>query len=191
MTKSIYVRTDERIEAVRALEFLEYALRLTIGDQYYWKWAIIALHNAMQAFITCAISGTAGLGAIKERIAAQWLKVYDAGGGPYPDLRLDWFPELYARMKKQLNFAPHQSVDDSVNSISTFRNEFIHFTPRSWSLEANGLPQMAEKCLEVVKFLGWEPGHITWYEGGMLQKAKNYTTGALDLLKKLEHEYNG
>lgn len=191
MAKTIYVETDERIEAVRALEFLEYALRHITEDLYYWKWAIIALHNAVQAFIICAISGTAGLGAIKERIVAQWLKAYETGGGSYPDLKLDWFPELYNRMKEQLNFTSPLGVDESVDCLNNFRNKFVHFTPQGWSLEVNGLPEIAARCLEVVKFLGWEPGHITSYEGEILEKAKKHYIAALDLLAALEKKYNG
>ena len=136
MAKPIFIETDERKEAMKALEFVTFALRLSSEDVYCWKWVIIAVHNAMQAFIVCAISGTAGLGAIKEHIVAKWLKVLDSGSGSYPDLSLGWFPELYARMKKEFNFVPLPNVDESVDRLNKFRNGFIHFTPKAWLLEA-------------------------------------------------------
>ncbi len=52
------IETNERIEAVRALDKAREELRRVLADPYYWKWVIIALHNALQGFMVLATQGT-------------------------------------------------------------------------------------------------------------------------------------
>ena len=91
MSEPICIRTNEYIEAVKALEMLEHMLSLVKKDEYHWKWAIIVLHNAMQAFMVCALKGPAGLGALKPSIAAKWIEALERGIKNRPIRYLDEF----------------------------------------------------------------------------------------------------
>ena len=52
------IRTDDEIEAVYALEKALAELRVARGQPYNWKWAILALHNALQGFMVLALRFT-------------------------------------------------------------------------------------------------------------------------------------
>ncbi len=189
MVREIWFGTNERTEVAKALEMLERTLDLAISDLYYWKWVIIALHNAVQGAIVCTISGSAGFGALKPQIAAEWLRVYRAETGDYPEERLDWFPNLYCRMKAQLGYAPPRCVDKSIKRLNSFRNEFIHFTPKTWDIMANGLPRMAADCLGVLGYLAWDTRRFFWYEEEEGARAKRHYQRCLDLLEHLQSVY--
>jgi len=183
--REIWFETDERTEVAKALEMLERMLDLVVSDPYYWKWAIITLHNAVQGAIVCSISGSAGLGALRPHIATKWLKVYRAGTGDYPDLELDAFPNLYARMKVQFGYVPPSSVDESIAELNTFRNRFVHFVPAGWAIMANGLPGMARDCLGVVGDLAWDTRRFSWYDEDEGQRARLHYERCLNLLERL------
>lgn len=157
-----YLRTDERHEAIKGLEFLLLALEKAQADEYYWKWVIIALQNTVQAFIVCALSGTAGIGALKKDCRIKTLKALESGSGEYIKPELDSFLNLYSRVKTELNFVSTKEIDKDINRIRDFRNDFLHFAPQGWSIEISGLPRMTRNCMKVVGFLGWKPGNFRW-----------------------------
>ncbi|OGR82508.1 MAG: hypothetical protein A2901_00375 [Elusimicrobia bacterium RIFCSPLOWO2_01_FULL_54_10] len=162
MTGNPYLRTDEKKEGLKGLEFLLHALRISAKDEYYWKWVIVALLNTIQAFIVCSISGTAGLGALRKDSRVKHLKAYESGSIEIDEPVLDYFPSLYKKMKSELKFASTKEIDDDVEKARRFRNKFIHFTPQAWSLQIVGLPRITKNSLKVVEFLGWKPGHFHW-----------------------------
>jgi hypothetical protein len=132
MDASRYIRTDKRFEALKALEMVMESLRSAVVDPYRWKWAILAMQNAIQALIVATISGTAGLGALRPDIVKKWLEAYESGTGDFPEeMKIDWFPELYNRMKKEFSYAPDPTVNDSVKMVNMLRNKFVHFAPHS------------------------------------------------------------
>lgn len=47
------------------------------SDRGLWKWAILALHNALQGAMVCHLSGTAQLGALSQGSARDWLDWHD------------------------------------------------------------------------------------------------------------------
>jgi hypothetical protein len=61
----IWLRTDERKEAVNSLEKAYQFILEVHNDPYNWKWVIIAIHNATQAFMVLALQGPASLNVIK------------------------------------------------------------------------------------------------------------------------------
>jgi hypothetical protein len=42
-----------------------------------------------------------------------------------------------------------------------FRDEFGHFKPKGWSVEASGFPQIATDVLEVIRFWFWKPRRLS------------------------------
>src|SRR5688500_8603520 len=53
-----YLSTNERKEAVDAIELTALFLEEAIANPDRWKWVMIALHNAVQAFMVLALKGT-------------------------------------------------------------------------------------------------------------------------------------
>lgn len=132
-------------------------------DNYAWKWAIIAMQNAVQNAIVAAISGTDQLGALTKKAAREWLEAYEQDRTDYPEPWLASFLELYGRMKVRTGFPASPEIDKDIASLVGFRNDFTHFTPKGWSLQLAGLPRILRNALAVVEHLGWK-GHIVWYD---------------------------
>jgi hypothetical protein len=74
------------VDVVTSLETAQqFCSRVTLDD-IYWKWALIAVHSGVQGFMVLALEHGNALLAIKNDIAAKWLKAHDAVT-PYPEER--------------------------------------------------------------------------------------------------------
>lgn len=193
---NLWLRTDETEEAISALEMIaESALALS-ADIYSWKWAIIAAHNALQGFMVLALRQGNGLLALKDKIAAQWLKAYREGG-KYPIEKLDNFLNLYKKVKSDrmlcyghsMKFTATSDHNRSVKKLNQLRNEFIHFVPKGWSLELTGLPEICLRCLEVIEFLGWESGNIIFYDEEQKSRAESALKTTKNVLTDIKKKY--
>jgi len=162
-TSNEYLRTDEIRELVEALRKVAQELESAPTDNYAWKWAIIAMQNAVQNAIVAAISGTDQLGALTKKAAREWLEAYEQDRTDYPEPWLAGFMELYGRAKSRTGFPATPEIDKDIASLVGFRNSFIHFTPKGWSIHLAGLPRILRNALSVVEHLGWK-GHILWYD---------------------------
>ena len=193
-----YLRTNEHEEAVRSLEFAELQARVIASDRYHWKWVLIALHNAAQGFMVLALWNGNGLLAMSPKSAAKWLAAYEAGT-PFPKDTLDRFLNLYAKVKDEANFhylgstafRPGTSHDASFQYLNDFRNEFIHFTPKGWSLLLPGLPAMALDVLSVIEHFGWQSSGILWHERALPVRAKWALRRLRRTLNALQVQYDG
>lgn len=169
-----YLRTDEHEEAVSGLESVaEWSNRVEL-QIHYWRWVVLALHNALQGFMVLALRGSDGLRPLRDDIAEAWLKAHRKGG-EYPFVKvekLDSFLNLYKKIKSDLmlffvhsrKFTPTGPQDRSIKQLNSLRNQFIHFLPRSWLLEVSGLPQICLDCLKIIEFLAWECGNVSWHD---------------------------
>lgn len=190
MTNGRWLETDERREAVKALEMTAKMLSLVRDDEYYWKWVIIGLHNALQALFVVAVSGSAGFGAIEPKQVGKWLRVYRSGKGEYPSLKLMGFVPLYEKVKGSFRLSVPQDVDKSLKRLNDFRNEFMHFTPKGWALELDGLPGLLRNSLRVVESLisGERPGIWGHDNTEAEQVQANYAEVAVSLSRLVPRE---
>lgn len=191
-----WLRTDEHEEAVFALEAAaEWSGRIknTID---YWKWVVLAIHNATQGFMVLALRGSDGLRPLKDDVATAWLTAYREGGA-YPVEKLDSFLNLYKKIKSDTmlffvhskKFTPTGSQGRSIKKLNSLRDDFIHFLPRSRSLEVSGLPRICLDCLILVEFLGWECGNVYWNEEKRRERARIALDTTRQHLESLEAAY--
>lgn len=174
-----YLRTSEHEEAVRSLEWAAKQARGITSDPYQWKWTLIALHNAAQGFMVLALWNGNGLLTMPDHVAAKWLKAY-AEKRRLPEDRLDSFLNLYDKCKNPENFnylgsnafAGSNEHDDSFSALNEFRNEFIHFTPKGWSLQLDGLPTVVIHAIDMISHFGWPSTSILWHEREHRVRAK-------------------
>lgn len=198
MRRSPYLRTDEREEAVRSLEWTAHQANSISDDPYQWKWVLIALHNAVQGFMVLALWNGNGLLALRDKIASKWLDAYN-NGGPYPVEKLDEFLNLYKKVKDKDNFhvigaepfSPDAAHDESFTLLNTYRNEFIHFTPKGWSLELRGLPRVCLDALDLIEYFGWQSTAILWHKQALVPRAKRAVRHMRSTLHTLEVDYGG
>ncbi len=195
---AVYLRTDEQVEAAAALETGGHAAARVALDVYDWRWVVLALHNALQGFMVIALRGSDGLAPLRDKIAAAWLKAYRSNQPP-PNEELDSFLNLYSkikgpRMRQYIHSAIFQakgSEDWSVRKLNVLRNQFVHFLPRSWSLEVSGLPRICLDCVDVIEFLGWKCGNVRWSESSVEQRAVAAVRELRAELSKLASKYGG
>lgn len=195
----IWLRTDERKEAVNSLEKTFQFVLGVREDPYNWKWVLIALHNATQAFMVLALMGTASLNVIKDR--EKWFEAMQLGN-EYPKQQfLLNFLKLYNDIKSKnammengnsKYFSCSEEIDEAVEILNELRNKFIHFIPCNWSIEVAWLPVICKRVLLVIEFLILESGNIRFYDNDELEKAnlKDLITRIRKELESLETEWN-
>ena len=193
----VWLRTDEYEESVSALEMLAESSSMILSDNYRWKWVLIALHNALQGFMVLALRQGNGLKVLNDKIADKWLNAHYKDGS-YPVQKLDTFLNLYKKVKKidQMQcfvdsqaFNASESHDKSVRKLNSFRNDFIHFVPKGWTLELTGLPRICLYCLDIIEFLGWQSGNILWHKEQYQKRAKVAFDQSVNNLEKAKTEY--
>ena len=176
----MYYRTDEETEAADALAVAARFAGELASDMRMWRWIIIALHNAVQGFMVLSLRHGNGLLALTDDSAAEWLKAYEQDAKEFPNEQLDSYLGLYKKVKSSKwgtvggnrRFVPQGTQGRSIRKLNRIRNDFIHFTPKGWSLELAGLPQISLDALAVVSFLGWETTNIHWHDEEPLARSK-------------------
>lgn len=197
MTAPLYYRTDEENEAMDALYMAARFAEKAATDIRMWRWVIIALHNAVQGFMVLSLRHGNGLAALTEESAAAWLTAYEANATTYPEEKLDSYLCLYKKIKSATygtlggnqKFVPRGSQGRSIRKLNRIRNDFIHFTPKGWSLELAGLPRICLDALALLSFLGWETSNILWHDEAALKCAKSSCERMTDTMNGLKRTY--
>lgn len=166
----MYLRTDEELETANAMHMAaEFASNLA-SDLHLRRWVIIALHNAAQGVMVLSLRHGNGLLALADESYAAWMSAYEKNETPPPE-KLDTYLNLYKKVKhKQLGqvggnsrFAPEGAEGDDIMRLNSLRSEFIHFTPKGWSLEVGGLPRIILAAARLVSFLALETTNVFWH----------------------------
>lgn len=195
------LETNEENEAFQSLVMSNEQLLLVDADSYRWKWAIIALHNSLQNFMTIALSNGNILSTLKadsaKTLSAYW-ETRDMEPD-YPDkLLLDVFPSLYSKIKSDAmkvyvnsrSFIATADIDLSVARLNSLRNSFIHYIPRHLILELDGLPKIAFDALAVIEFLLVSSGNVRFFDNSMQAEAIELIPAIRSRLVQLELRYD-
>lgn len=191
-----WLRTNEHEEAISALEALAEWSQRVERDIGYWRWGVLALHNAVQGCMVLALRGSDGLRPLRDDIAAKWMTAYREGG-KYPVEKLDTFLNLYKKVQSDTmlffihskKVIPSHTLGRNMKKLNSIRNDFVHFLPKSWSLEVSGLPEICLDCLALSEFLAWECGNIIWHNEEHRARGQAAIVLAKEQLKNLEHIY--
>jgi hypothetical protein len=156
-----YVHFDEIEDVLASVDLMALVAPLTNKKPSYWKWMIVATHNALQGAMVCAFADTTGTSVLEEKSGArmlEWLQNREGDRGKEPKTRLAEFGVLLERcMTKRPNYEPLVLSDGSLKDIKRlhkeFRNNFAHFTPKGWSIEKEGLPRIARAAIDAIEWL--------------------------------------
>jgi hypothetical protein len=148
---------DERTNAVDNLEMVDHFLR-TLPNPICWKWAIIALHQALYGYAIAAVHGTDPLSVRKNPAD--------------PDSLLISIWEALHRTKDPLFSSPggkplvtSQDEDHAIERlVKEFRNGFEHFAPAGWSIDVSGMSQIFVHILRVIKGIAIGTHSIRFYD---------------------------
>lgn len=163
--ESPFVEINERVDVGEALIELGRQLDRLPEYRYAWRWAVAALHAAVQAAIVVSIAGSAKIGAMRPKAMAKWLDAYDDGRwSDLPDEQTDDFMPLYERMKNQLAYKPGADGDRAVDLLHRLRNRLGHIRPESLLVHPLDLIEVTQNCLPIIRFLliERERGQMWW-----------------------------
>lgn len=153
-----YLHFDEIDDVLSSVDLLALVVPLANEQPSYWKWIIITAHAALQGAMVCALGATSSL-PVLEKKSAKEMRIYLETGKGQPEQRLAHFDTLLKRCRngKYMSNEPLQLDEAQANDVRRlhdhFRNEFIHFTPKGWSIERAGLPRMIRAALDGVEKL--------------------------------------
>ncbi len=149
MISAQWIRYDE---ITNALDYLEKCYKFLIfidSEPQNWKWVVITLHSALYGF---AIAACKGMNS--ESVVTRTKRGHE---------RLIDFDEALRRcqdpawMRVNINYEKFKFSSSQIKAIrklhKVLRNNFEHFTPKSWSIELHYLPDMVYDCLEVIRLL--------------------------------------
>lgn len=196
MIVETYLSTDEQHDVLISLrEVLHQVERVTAGDIHCWKWAVIALASAVNGALTCNLSGTMQVGALREEDAESTIAALqkDAATEMPPRPRLAPPDVLLKRARRDdkrveragptLTISPHQKR--SFDRVFEFRNAFLHFEPLGWSIETSGMPSIFENVLQIVGQTladGWSFRHLDDHDRAELERVLHDVTRRLEEL---------
>jgi hypothetical protein len=166
----MYLRTDEEVETANAMQMAAQFASSLSTDLHLWRWVIIALHNAAQGAMVLSLRHGNGLLALSDESHSAWMAAYDKGETLPPE-KLDTYLNLYKKVKHKewgqiggnTRFAPAGTEGGDIKRLNSLRNEFIHFTPKGWSLEVDGLPRIALAAARLISFLALETNNVFWH----------------------------
>lgn len=167
-----------------------------VSDIQAWRWFVISLHNALQGFMVLSLRHGNGLLALTDDCYAAWMDAYN-NDKPYPQEKLDSYLCLYKKVKHtesgtiggNVRFVPKGSQGLSIRRLNRLRNEFIHFTPKSWSLDVGGIPRIGLDCASLISFLGWETQNIFWHQSEIKEQVMKSHLEMCASLEKIERLY--
>ncbi len=197
-----WLRTNAKIEAYKSLEKLDETLALIKDDVYQWKWAIIILHNCVQAFLVLTLQGTAQIDVLMDNTKdRKRVKQYINGKLPMKYYKLDDFLNLYEKIKStdstqlfccKKKFVATEDHTTAMKKIKEYRDRFVHFFPISWGLCIYGMPEIFQIVMSIIKSLINDIGNFTYQFSSEEMRAIRSFIESIDLkLEKLVNEQTG
>ncbi|MDK2980174.1 MAG: hypothetical protein PWQ55_521 [Chloroflexota bacterium] len=194
-----WLRIDEEQQALLSLEFVNHQINKIEENLLNWEWVLIGIHNALQGFMVLALQGTDGLNVLNEKSAKEWMETYNDGCEKNLNLRLNSFPNLYENIQSPRMqifgiseiFTPKGTQNLSVRQLNKYRNEFIHFLPKGWSIEISGFPRIVIDCIDIITFLAFDSNNILWSDDDQEQKVKQLCSEIKKIANALLVLYNG
>lgn len=179
MFKPKWLEFSEEINALDDLEKAYFFIQQTRQDKNAWKWVVLCIYSAMYGFAICALKGTN-----PDRVIVKTKKRN----------RLITFAEAIDRCQNPLHIkmtvtSKHLQLNDeqkySIKKISEgFRNNFVHYIPKSWRIEVSGMPTIIKDCLEVIGFLALDTGNYTHLTKNQQRRVRSFIYRSVQILKQ-------
>jgi len=152
-----YVSFDEREDVLASSALLELVAPQLKERPFYWKWMIIGAESALQGAMVCALSDSTGTSILDKESAGKlssWLNDKTDNRGNPPAEWLATFPSLLDKCVSELGLVLSGDQRKDIERLhDNLRNNFVHFTPKGWSIEKAGLPRIIETALDALTHL--------------------------------------
>lgn len=202
-----YFRIDERQNTLDSLQKTRVFLSKIEKDEFYWKWAMIALHNAVYGSMILSL-----LGSNPERVKAKNSKKdgEEKVIGFWEAFKRVQNPELmrmYVGSKfvcitpeaEKLNQNPEHAkkaglfspeLNTSLGHLNNYiRNQFLHYYPVSISFGKGGFVQITEDVTGLIEFLLLKSGNFGVNSDEEGDFIKGEISSILDLVRGLKKKY--
>ena len=137
IVKAKWLRIDEHTNALNYLEMLNKFVSKVNENKIYWKWVMISLHGAMYGFAVSAIRRTNSESVVIRTKNGERLISFDEALQRCQDrswIQCPLLAEVLILTESQKN---------SIRKMKNlFRNEFINFKPKGWSIEIHYLTHL-------------------------------------------------
>lgn len=121
--------------------------------------------------------------------AEAWLEAHESEAA-YPESEMDSFLNLYKKIKKHeildFRFTPTGQQGSSIKRLNWFRNEFVHFMPKGWSIEMSDMPSICLDTLNIMKSLNDGPVGNRWEDE---MQAKLFSGLLMDAIARTNEIY--
>jgi hypothetical protein len=118
-----------------------------------------------------------GARVLSEKSARAILKWHEDHQGPYPIERLADFWTLFKRFCRDNPTARDRVTRQQVRDIHGlhryFRNNFEHFTPKTWSIEKAGLPRIVGTAIDFIEIAMANEKVVVRLTGNMRRRLNN------------------
>lgn len=153
MERVEWIRFNERDDVITSTDLLALVSATLKTSPTNWKWIILAAHSGLQGALVCAIQDSTRTNILAKQSAAATLAWLEIQQGVQPPQYLDHFPALIKKYRKKYPDCSItvQQLKDLKKLHHEFRNQFTHFAPMQWSIEAAGLPRIAKAALDLIE----------------------------------------
>ncbi|MFH1058829.1 MAG: hypothetical protein V1797_09160 [Pseudomonadota bacterium] len=133
-------------EEENAVDWLEYARdSLVKRNTHYWKHLLVGLHGSIYGLAISALgSSNPDLVTDKRGLFSIKKALENLCKGKY----LTYICGTPICFSLEINAA--------INKLVAFRNDFIHFSPKGWTIITNGLPLFCTKLLKPIFIIAFE-----------------------------------
>jgi hypothetical protein len=207
MNTEEHFEIDEVENLIDNLEMVAHFLDASIP--YNWKWAVIALHQALYGALITTLRGTDARQTVVDRqkdsgkavmlhVNRVPIDTIASAFGKDEETIREWLTnpflisldEALRRVKRKdclpalTNAQPLVITPEEDNAIRVltkeFRNQFEHFAPKGWTVFTSIFPPIAKNVLRVIQFLMFENNCVN-----MSIEQEERAKGALAKIKHL------
>ena len=180
-----YVNFDRHTDAQASLTEFCTCVEKVPQNSLMWKYAIISIHNALQAYLCISLAGGNSFKTWKERHLKKWLEAY-RNNQQLPDTQLDYFMGLFDKV-----FLKEGIVDRSnIEWLNDARNNLIHLNTDSYSVH---IESALLCCKEALCEIAATPGKaigIFYYEEEQKNQFETLINKAGNILNDVENKLN-
>jgi hypothetical protein len=151
MTMEKYARFDEIDNVLASLEMMV-VLAAELRKKRrgtLWKWMVIGAHDALQGAIVCAVADSTGTNVLNKVSAKEMLQFLRGEAAGYPRKFMAKFNVLLRHAKIKMSDVEKKCI----RQLPRMRNDFVHFTPKSWSIEIGYMAKSVAAGLHAVEEL--------------------------------------
>ena len=168
-------------EETNALDYLRRAcrfIRQTEDEPRSWKWVMIGLHGALYGFAVSACQHTSTENVTDDRdyLIGFWDALERCQDS-------EWMSVLTHSQHLKLT----EEQEEVIRKMkSMLRNNFEHFTPKTWHIEIHGMPEISIRVLEVIQFLAVETNMYVMLRKEKKEEVNELVNDTIQFLKSTD-----